>query len=491
MYLTYRNFIVLVFLSAQFFRSECFDAKFEKNLKSSDLKHKLAKAEALRAEDSPVEVEDKVGEKLETEPISVLGITVPPDSINDTVVKDHHIYYNSTFYSNRNQGEHFWVDLDSPSSHSNVHQMLSNSHRQATTVELSFDFPFYGHLLRNITIATGGFLYMGDYLHNWIAATQYVAPLMANFDTSQSIDSVIKYADNGTAFTTEWKNVYIQDHMNDDSFTFQTTLLKNGDIVFAYKNIPYPVANISDVRHPVKIGISDAYILERSLFFVRRKTIYEYHRIDLLVSLKGRISNNSAIHFTALPTCPGYKNCNSCLAADPKMECNWCESIKRCSDGIDRARQSWVSSGCVLKKETTCPAESGMPIDHSSTITEKGSIDKGITEKTVAKSTSKYGPSLPYNMDATYSVTDPSNNEIGGPAHFVQEEATSSSGVSTGAIVTIVVFLAALIGAGLWVGYAYKFPQTPSGQFLIKYRPSQWTLKPKEDNSVSSNSRHL
>ncbi|GFS81106.1 hypothetical protein NPIL_121491, partial [Nephila pilipes] len=45
---------------------------------------------------------------------------------------------------------------------------------------------------------------------------------------------------------------------------------------------------------------------------------------------------------------------------------------------------------------------------------------------------------------------------------------SGTSGVSAGAIITIVVFLAALVGAAMWVGYAYKFPQTPSGQFLIK-----------------------
>ena len=63
---------------------------------------------------------------------------------------------------------------------------------------LSFSFPFYGHEVRNITIATGGFLYTGDYVHSWLAATQYIAPLMANFDTSSSPDSKIRYADNGT-----------------------------------------------------------------------------------------------------------------------------------------------------------------------------------------------------------------------------------------------------------------------------------------------------
>lgn len=65
------------------------------------------------------------------------------------------------------------------------------------TVQLSFEFPFYGHLVRNVTVATGGFLYTGDYVHSWLAATQYIAPLMANFDTSISNDSFVKLYDNG------------------------------------------------------------------------------------------------------------------------------------------------------------------------------------------------------------------------------------------------------------------------------------------------------
>lgn len=62
---------------------------------------------------------------------------------------------------------------------------------------LTFEFPFYGHLLRNITIATGGFLFTGEFVHTWLAATQYIAPLMANFDTSMSDDASVRYADNG------------------------------------------------------------------------------------------------------------------------------------------------------------------------------------------------------------------------------------------------------------------------------------------------------
>ena len=35
--------------------------------------------------------------------------------------------------------------------------------RRAATVPLSFDFPFYGHNVSNIKIATGGFLYTGQF----------------------------------------------------------------------------------------------------------------------------------------------------------------------------------------------------------------------------------------------------------------------------------------------------------------------------------------
>ena len=79
------------------------------------------------------------------------------------------------------------------------HSMLSTSYRRAATIPLKFSFPFYGHEVKNITIATGGFLYTGTYVHSWLAATQYIAPLMANFDTSQDENAMIRYAytDNG------------------------------------------------------------------------------------------------------------------------------------------------------------------------------------------------------------------------------------------------------------------------------------------------------
>lgn len=133
-------------------------------------------------------------------------------------------------------------------------------------MHLSFDFPFYGHIVRNITIATGGFLYTGDYVHSWLAATQYIAPLMANFDTSISNAALVKFVDNGTAFSVVWEKVSLQDRPNIEPFTFSTTLLKSGDIIFAYRSVPILIESIQDDKHPVKVGLSDAYIIDKTVF---------------------------------------------------------------------------------------------------------------------------------------------------------------------------------------------------------------------------------
>ena len=45
-----------------------------------------------------------------------------------------------------------------------------------------------------------GFIFMGEITHRMLTATQYVAPLMANFDPSFSKNSTVRYSDNG-----EWE----------------------------------------------------------------------------------------------------------------------------------------------------------------------------------------------------------------------------------------------------------------------------------------------
>lgn len=56
------------------------------------------------------------------------------------------------------------------------------------------------YLLHSIHCTPPGFIFMGEVTHRMLTATQYVAPLMANFDPSFSRNSTVKYSDNG-----EWK----------------------------------------------------------------------------------------------------------------------------------------------------------------------------------------------------------------------------------------------------------------------------------------------
>lgn len=64
----------------------------------------------------------------------------------------------------------------------------------------------------------------------------------------------------------QWENVVLQDKPNCGEFTFQATLHASGDIVFVYQNIPVIIENIQDDQHPVKVGLSDAYIIDKTIF---------------------------------------------------------------------------------------------------------------------------------------------------------------------------------------------------------------------------------
>jgi len=386
--------------------------------------------------------------------------TVPDyDGTNVTVTnttQDHHRYYNSSTYLNSEMGLRYWVDFDQANS-SITHEMLSQSHRRAATVSLSFDFPFYGHWVRNMTIATGGFLYTGDYVHSWLAATQYIAPLMANFDTSMSNHSTIKYMDNGTAFTVQWENVALQDKVEAGNFTFQATLLKSGDIIFVYKQIPVPVTSILNEAHPVKVGVSDAYIIDRTIFFVRRKTIYEYHKVDLK---KEEIGNGTAIYFSALPTCLSLKSCDSCILNNINFDCVWCSTADRCSDGMDRSRQEWLVKGCDK-----------FFIDHTSNCS--ASLSPKEDDVKPVETTTTTSTSTTTTTENTWDMDTPAS-------HVDIEDAEEDPSSDVSSVVGILFLVAFIVCAAGWVFYAYRNPHTSSGQCFIRYRPSQWRWRSGE-----------
>ncbi|KAG7231598.1 hypothetical protein INR49_006670 [Caranx melampygus] len=210
-----------------------------------------------------------------------------------------------------------------------VHGILSNSYKQAVRVALSFDFPFYGHYLRQVTIATGGFIFTGDVTHRQLTTTQYISPLMANFDPSHSKDSTVQYLDNGEVFVVQWEQVRLAGKESEGSFTFQAALHKTGSITFSYRDVPLSLDVISSAEHPVKVGLSDAFMVTSpspQSPDVQHRTIYEYHRVEINIT---RISSFSAVEFTPLPTCLQLDSCELCLSANRTSGCTWCHVLQR------------------------------------------------------------------------------------------------------------------------------------------------------------------
>ncbi|XP_051650679.1 plexin domain-containing protein 1 [Manacus candei] len=385
---------------------------------------------------------------------------------NETrIVEDNHSYYVSrVFGPGEAQRKGLWVDMAAANGNQvKIHGILSNTHRQASRIILSFDFPFYGHLLRQVTIATGGFIFVGDVIHRMLTATQYIAPLMANFNPSYSRNSTVQYLDNGTVFVVQWDKVYLQGKEDMGSFTFQAALHSSGRIVFGYKEIPVPVLQISATQHPVKAGLSDAFMVLNPSPDVpesRRRTIYEYHRVELDTS---RISSLSAVEFTPLPTCLQHQSCETCVTSELTFNCSWCHVLQRCSSGFDRYREEWLSYGCGQSDEKTCEdlaegSHYSAPPDSS-----LSPLSEGVPSSTAS-----------LFIDSLTTEDDTKLNQFAGAEGMGSSLPSKTAPIPTGTIVGIV--LAVLLVAGIILAgiYISSHPTSNAALFFIERRPHHW-----------------
>nr|XP_022309896.1 plexin domain-containing protein 2-like isoform X3 [Crassostrea virginica] len=374
-------------------------------------------------------------------------------------VSQNHKYYTSTVLRGSPNFNDYWDELFDVK-HS---EPLSGSHRVAVSVPINFKFKFYGHDVSKITIATGGFLYMSPFLHQWLTATQYIAPLMANFDTGLKNDSYILYRDFGDRFVVEWRDVFLQDQNHSDPFSFQTTLHTNGTIVFAYKEIPLSIQSIEIKNHPVKVGVSDAFYIDTiqgvkskngshhrysdSNEGIQRRTIYEYHRVEVDF---GRIQSNTIVILDPLITCNIAKDCTTCLTQDDSFDCKWCPKVQRCSDGIDWLRQEWRDKGCEIQAYS------------KPSLCNPGSTDRPRTTPTTTLT-----PKTPARLGCSGSKNDCS----------FKDAKKGVSAATIGGVVVAVLFLTLLIMGGVWFFYAYTHPTSASGQWMINHRPSEMKAK--------------
>ncbi|XP_055970568.1 plexin domain-containing protein 2 [Sorex fumeus] len=409
------------------------------------------------------------------EPRGLTDLLLDDAQDNTTQIEEDtdHNYYTSRIYGPSDSASRdLWVNIDQMEKDKvKIHGILSNTHRQAARVNLSFDFPFYGHFLREITVATGGFIYTGEVVHRMLTATQYIAPLMANFDPSVSRNSTVRYFDNGTALVVQWDHVHLQDNYNLGSFTFQATLLMDGRIIFGYKEIPILVTQISSTNHPVKVGLSDAFVVVhriQQIPNVRRRTIYEYHRVELQMS---KITNISAVEMTPLPTCLQFNSCGPCISSQIGFNCSWCSKLQRCSSGFDRHRQDWVDSGCPEEsKEKMC--ESTEPMESSQTTT---TVQVTTTQFRVLTTTRRAAPSqmptsLPTEDDTKIALHLKDNGASTDDSAAEKKGGTLHAGLIVGILILVLIIAAAI----LVTVYMYHHPTSAASIFFIERRPSRW-----------------
>uniref|UniRef100_A0A8D0I166 Uncharacterized protein n=1 Tax=Sus scrofa TaxID=9823 RepID=A0A8D0I166_PIG len=367
------------------------------------------------------------------------------------------------------------VGQDSPEPRGFTDLLLDDGQDNTTQIErvnLSFDFPFYGHFLREITVATGGFIYTGEVVHRMLTATQYIAPLMANFDPSVSRNSTVRYFDNGTALVVQWDHVHLQDNYNLGSFTFQATLLMDGRIIFGYKEIPVLVTQISSTNHPVKVGLSDAFVVVhriQQIPNVRRRTIYEYHRVELQMS---KITNISAVEMTPLPTCLQFNGCGPCVSSQIGFNCSWCSKLQRCSSGFDRHRQDWVDSGCPEESkekmcDTTEPVESST---QSTTTTGATTTQFRVLTTTRRAATSQPPTSLPTEDDTKIALHLKDNGASTDDSAAEKKGGSLHAGLIVGILILVLIIAAAI----LVTVYMYHHPTSAASIFFIERRPSRW-----------------
>ncbi|CAD5119151.1 DgyrCDS7789 [Dimorphilus gyrociliatus] len=439
--------------------------------------------------------------------------------------EEKRIYYEYTIKTGKDFDDK-WIDLDKSNKGLETvkHVSLSDAHRLGATIELKYNFIFYGHFISKVTITTGGFLYLSDFVHQHITRCQYMAPLMANIDTSIGEHSTVYYAYNRTVFVAEWRKVHIKDHKNSGTFHFQVVWFNDGLIYFNYKDLPLKIAKISDLKHPVTVGLSDAYYIDQILGNIIRRRIFEYHSLNVRFD---DIGNRTTVEIKLLPTCIQIRDCWKCVTAKIGFDCNWCPETGYCSDGTDRFRQSYYSNGCHMRKITFCPHQKKTKKKHKKAIKtttleflsaltssiERESTITSITEResTIDISTQtniqtktiqrekfstimKTSPKL-INTDetthkSTLKTTDNNKREETTtsidinttscdqegwtpkptPLPHGKKDKSKSSSNNSGAVVAIVIVVLVLLGLifGVvgWVIYAYRNPSTSSGRWF-------------------------
>jgi hypothetical protein len=127
-------------------------------------------------------------------------------------VTDYHMFYISYVTRNPTTFDSFWRQMEVGEDQLVVLPACSTRYKSTDRVVLPFDFPFYGHPVKTVTVASGGFLSLPSIWQTSIVESQYIAPLGAEFDASYSADSTVTMLAANDAKSAGPGTVYLSGH---------------------------------------------------------------------------------------------------------------------------------------------------------------------------------------------------------------------------------------------------------------------------------------
>ncbi|CAB3372985.1 Hypothetical predicted protein [Cloeon dipterum] len=226
-------------------------------------------------------------------------------------------------------------------------QMLMPTLRYLESLELSFNFTFYGYLTNFVTFDIDGRICMKKITYYNEQCNSFVAPLGMKLSFRKD-ESFIKYIDTGKSLIVQWGNVdlYPPFYLEEQNVTLQVTLYENGTIEIVYKQILTSLFVLfyeGDFRTAVSIGTRDS-----KGYIGKDENIYGVIALQERMNNDFDIKNGTVIVMTPLPTCNWFTSCELCTLSKIYFKCVWCPQLNRCTNyGMDRNYNAWLSSGCV------------------------------------------------------------------------------------------------------------------------------------------------
>ncbi|CAB3386920.1 Hypothetical predicted protein, partial [Cloeon dipterum] len=101
---------------------------------------------------------------------------------SSNVINSYHEFYNSTFVTDKELSATTWKKIPvKQHNYIDTDFFLDCKHPNSLykLVTLPFDFPFYGHLVRNVAVMMDGYIFLNKISTGSSSVKQYVAPLMA------------------------------------------------------------------------------------------------------------------------------------------------------------------------------------------------------------------------------------------------------------------------------------------------------------------------